>query len=104
MGVIKVSRVPARSGLYPPLLLTIEVKLFNEADSQFLPVIQIEIEPVNRKAIGDFLETFSYRAFYLSNGSLFPLTENSEEVDGDFFFVPQIKMNLVKPFIVVIND
>lgn len=71
---------------------------------QFHPVIQIEIEPVNRKAIGDFLETFSYRAFYLSNGSLFPLTENSEEVDGDFFFVPQIKMNLVKPFIVVIND
>ncbi len=71
---------------------------------KFHPIIQIEIEPVNRKVIDDFLASFSYRAFYLSNGSLFPLTEHSDQVDGDLFFFPQIKMNLVKPFIAKIND
>ncbi len=64
----------------------------------FHPLIQIEIEPVNRKIISEFLSSYSYNAYYLKDESLFPINENSGEIDGDLFFVPKERMNLVKPF------
>ena len=66
----------------------------------FLPIIQIEIEPVNRKAIGDFLISLSYTPFYLKNEKLWPVGENQEAIDGDFFFIPQNKMKFAEPLMV----
>jgi len=65
----------------------------------FQPIIQIEIETVNRKSIGDFLSSLSYSAFYLKDELLFPVEEKQEEIDGDLFFVPQGKMKIVKPYL-----
>ena len=70
----------------------------------FHPIIQIEIEPFNRREISEFLTSFSYHAFYLNNGSLYPLKENSEENYGDLFYIPQIRMNIVEPYLSKIND
>ena len=70
----------------------------------FHPIIQIEIEPVNRKEISDFLTPFSYRPFYLSEGLLYAVTEERRESNGDLFFVPKERMKLVEPFISKIND
>ena len=64
----------------------------------FHPLIQIEIEPVNRKFISDFLKIYSYSAFYLKDESLFPFDERYEETAGDLFYIPEERMNLVKPF------
>jgi FkbM family methyltransferase len=65
----------------------------------FQPIIQIEIEAVNRKLISDFLSSLSYSAFYLKNELLYPVGENPEEINGDLFFVPQSKMDLVVPYL-----
>ena len=70
----------------------------------FHPIIQIEIEPVNRKEISDFLALFSYSPFYLSEGLLYAVTEERGESNGDLFFVPKERMKLVEPFISKIND
>ena len=70
----------------------------------FHPIIQIEIEPANREKIGDFLALFTYCAFYLKDGMLFPVTGNSPKVESDLFFVPQNRMNFVEPFMAKIND
>ena len=70
----------------------------------FHPIIQIEIEPVNRKEIGEFLTSYSYQAFYLNKESLYPATGNPEENYGDLFYVPQNRMNLVEPYLSKIND
>ena len=65
----------------------------------FQPIMQIEIEPVNRKSIGDFLSSLSYSAFYLKDELLFPVEENPKGIDGDLFFVPQNKMKILEPFL-----
>jgi len=70
----------------------------------FQPIIQIEIEPVNRKSIVDFLSSFSYSAFYLKEGLLFPISENPEEIDGDLFFVPLNKMKFAEPYLAKVNN
>ena len=70
----------------------------------FQPIIQIEIEPVNRKPISDFLLLLSYSAFYLKDELLHPVGENSEEIDGDLFFVPQNKMKLAEPYLGKVNN
>jgi len=70
----------------------------------FQPIIQIEIEPVNRKPISDFLSSLSYSAFYLKDELLFPVWENSEEINGDLFFVPQNKMKLAEPYLGKVNN
>lgn len=64
----------------------------------FKPIIQIEIEPANRKSISDFLSTLSYSAFYLKDKLLFPIGENSQGIDGDLFFIPQNKMKFAEPY------
>ena len=69
----------------------------------FQPIIQIEIETVNRKLISDFLSSLSYSAFYLKDELLFQVGEKQEEIDGDLFFVPQGKMKIVKPYLSKIN-
>ncbi|MCX6236546.1 MAG: FkbM family methyltransferase [Bacteroidia bacterium] len=69
----------------------------------FQPIIQIEIEPVNRKSIVDFLSSLSYSAFYLKDELLFPVEENSQGIDGDLFFIPQIKMKLAVPYLAKLN-
>jgi len=71
---------------------------------QFHPIIQIEIEPVNRKEISKFLAQFSYRPYYLNEGSLYPGAGNPEENFGDLFYVPKNRMNLVEPYLSKIND
>jgi FkbM family methyltransferase len=71
---------------------------------QFHPIIQIEIEPVNRGTISEFLSSYSYSPFYLKDGYLFGTEENSGETNGDLYFVPQSRMNFVEPFISKIND
>jgi len=65
----------------------------------FQPIIQIEIEPVNRKSISDFLTTLSYSAFYLKNELLFPVGDHLEAIEGDLFFVPENKMKLIEPYL-----
>ena len=65
----------------------------------FHPIIQIEIEPVNRKEISDFLASFSYKPFYLSGGLLHAVTKERGEINGDLFFVPKERMKLVELFI-----
>jgi FkbM family methyltransferase len=65
----------------------------------FHPIIQIEIEPVNRKQIGDFLASLSYSAFYLKDELLFPVGENSGRIDGDLFFIPQNRMKIAEPYL-----
>jgi ERCC4-type nuclease len=65
----------------------------------FQPIIQIEIEPVNRKTISDFLSSLSYSAFYLKDELLFPVGENLLEIEGDLFFIPQLKMKLAEPYL-----
>ena len=69
----------------------------------YQPIIQIEIEPVNRKTISEFLATFTYRVFYLTGEMLFEVKENLEEIEGDLFFIPQNKMRLAEPFIAKVN-
>ena len=71
---------------------------------RFQPIIQIEIEPVNRKPISDFLSSLSYSAFYLKDELLHPVGENSEEIDGDLFFVPKNKMKLAEPYFGKVNN
>ena len=70
----------------------------------FQPIIQIEIEPVNRKLISDFLSSLSYSAFYLKDELLHPVGKNSEEINGDLFFVPQNKMKLAEPYFGKVNN
>lgn len=70
----------------------------------FQPIIQIEIEPVNRKQISDFLASVSYTAFYLKDRLLFPVRENEQDVMGDLFFVPQNKMKQTEPFRAKVNN
>jgi len=65
----------------------------------FQPIIQIEIETVNRKLISDFLSTLSYSAFYLKDELFFPVGEKQEKIEGDLFLVPQSKMKIVKPYL-----
>jgi len=63
------------------------------------PIIQIEIEAVNRKEIGDFLAPFSYQPFYLKEESLYPVTGYQDANYGDLFFVPENRMSLVEPYL-----
>lgn len=70
----------------------------------FQPIIQIEIEPVNRKSISDFLSSLSYSSFYLKDELLFPIGENSTEIHGDLFFVPQNKMKIAEPYLAKLNN
>lgn len=65
----------------------------------FHPIIQIEIEPANRKSINDFLSSLSYSAFHLKDELLFAVGEDFEAIESDLFFVPTNKMELVKPFL-----
>lgn len=65
----------------------------------FHPIIQIEIEPANRKTISDFLSSLSYSDFYLKDELLFPVGENLLEIEGDLFFIPQLKMKLAEPYL-----
>jgi len=65
----------------------------------FQPIIQIEVEQVNRKLIDDFLSSLSYVAFYLKDELLYRIGENQEAVEGDFFYVPQNKMDLIMPYL-----
>jgi len=69
----------------------------------FQPIIQIEIESINRKLIVDFLSSLSYSAFYLKDELLFPAGEKQEEIDGDLFFVPKSKMKIVAPYLSKLN-
>ena len=62
----------------------------------FHPIIQIEIEPENRKPIFDFLATLTYSAFYLKDELLFPIGDHPEKIEGDIFFVPLNKMKSEK--------
>jgi hypothetical protein len=61
--------------------------------------VQIEIEPVNRKAIMDLLTGFGYSAYYLEGEILLPVGKDPEVIFGDFFFIPQNKMKLAAPYI-----
>jgi len=70
----------------------------------FEPVIQIEIEPANRKPISEFLLSFSYQGFYLKGEKLFPIGEDLELIEGDLFFIPQNKMKLAEPYFAKVND
>ena len=70
----------------------------------FQPIIQIEIEPLNRRDISEFLAKFTYRGFYLTGKILRPAGANLEEIEGDLFFVPQSKMILAEPFIDKVNN
>ncbi len=65
----------------------------------FQPIIQIEIETINRKPISDFLASLSYSAFYLKDEHLLAVGENSDQIDSDLFFVPQNRMSQVITFI-----
>jgi FkbM family methyltransferase len=65
----------------------------------FHPIIQIEIEPVNRKPIFDFLATLTYSAFYLKDELLFPYGDQLLVIEGDIFFVPRNKMNSVQALV-----
>jgi len=65
----------------------------------FQPIIQIEIEPINRKSINDFLTTLSYSAYYLKDELLFPVGNRLETIEGDLFFVPENKMKLIEPYL-----
>lgn len=67
--------------------------------SKYHPIIQIEIEPANRKTIMDFLADFTYSAFYLEDEHLLPVGNNPEVIYGDFFFFPGNRMNLAEPFL-----
>ena len=62
----------------------------------FHPIIQIEIEPVNRESISHFLASLSYSAFYLKDELLFPVGDQLEKIEGDIFFVPGNKIKLEK--------
>jgi FkbM family methyltransferase len=70
----------------------------------FQPIIQIEIEPVNRESISDFLSSLSYSAFYLQDKLLFPVSDNLEEINGDLFFIPQGKMKIAEPYLAILNN
>lgn len=66
---------------------------------KFQPIIQIEIEPANRKSIIDFLASYAYYVFYLETEVLLPVKENPEGVYGDFFFVPENRLKTVAPYL-----
>ena len=70
----------------------------------FQPIIQIEIEPINRKSISDFLASLSYSAFYLKEEMFFQVGNDLEGIDGDMFFVPVNKMILIQPFLAKVNN
>jgi len=70
----------------------------------FQPVIQIEIEPVNRKQISDFLASLTYSAYYLEDELLHPVGENYEGADGDLYFIPQSKMKIIQPYLAQVID
>ncbi len=65
----------------------------------FKPIIQIEIDPLNRKSITEFLSSLSYCSFYLKEELLIPQTENLENGEGDLFFIPTNKLKLVEPWL-----
>jgi len=67
--------------------------------SPFKPIIQIEIEPVNRVPIVEFLSSLSYSAYYLKDELLFPVGEKEIPGDGDLFFIPRSKIESVKPWL-----
>lgn len=64
----------------------------------FKPIIQIEIEPVNKAAIIEFLSSLSFCPFYLKQEKLYPV-ENDANNEGDIFFIPQNKMKFVAPYL-----
>ena len=66
---------------------------------KFQPIIQIEIEPANRKFIIEFLAQYSYSVFYLEKEMLIPVGVTPKSIYGDFFFVPQNKLNIVSPYL-----
>jgi hypothetical protein len=67
--------------------------------SKHQPIIQIEIEPANRKAIISFLADYTYSAYCLEGEQLMPVGKDPEDIFGDFFFIPQNKMKLAAPYV-----
>ena len=66
--------------------------------NKFHPVIQIEMEPENRRSIIKYLATFTYSAFYLEREFLLPVGNEPETIYGDFFFVPKDRMKIAAPY------
>ena len=71
---------------------------------EFYPILQIEIETVNRRMICNFLTTLTYKIYFLKDELLFPVKDNPDEIEGDLFFIPENKMKLVKPYLAIINS
>jgi len=69
----------------------------------FHPIIQIEIEPVNRKSITDFLSPLTYSAYFLKDGLLYPVGNDHNEIEGDMFYVPENKIKLAGPYMAKVN-
>jgi FkbM family methyltransferase len=67
--------------------------------SPFKPIIQIEIEPVNRVPIAEFLASHSYSAYFLEDEKLFPVGEQEMPGEGDLFFIPLSRIESVKPWL-----
>ena len=65
----------------------------------FQPIIQIEIEPSNRRMIVGFLGSLSYYAFFLRGKVLLPISGNLEAIEGDFFFFPKNRMEMAEQYI-----
>lgn len=70
----------------------------------FQPIIQIEIEPLNRQEISEFLSKYTYRGFYLTGEILYPAGANLNEIEGDLFFIPLSKMIFAEPYIAKLNN
>ncbi|MEI6050799.1 MAG: FkbM family methyltransferase [Bacteroidota bacterium] len=70
----------------------------------FQPIIQIEIEPANRGTIVGFLNSLSYFAFFLNGRLLSPVTDNLEDIEGDFFFFTKDRMEIAEPYISNLNN
>ena len=64
----------------------------------FTPIIQIEIEARNRTLIFDFLSNYNYQSFSFVGGMLSPV-DAKMDVEGDFFFFPEHKLEFIKPFL-----
>jgi FkbM family methyltransferase len=69
----------------------------------FKPVIQIEIDPRNRKSIMEFLLMLNYSAFYLKDEMLIPVLDAEINNEGDIFFIPKSRIKLVENYLDKIN-
>ncbi len=55
---------------------------------RFEPLVQVEIDPRNRKELFEFFHAIGYRAAGLKDQSLHPLAEPSSPSQGDILFYP----------------